>query len=114
MRTIAVEEHCLTAALRELLGRELDLPAQLEARLLDVGEGRIAEMDSHGIDLQVLSSAQPGLERTEPHTAVPAARSFNDRVAEAIAGNPERLAAFAALPSSDPASAAHELVRTVR
>jgi uncharacterized protein len=121
MRTIALEEHCLTPELRELLGAQIHpyydvhrWPPPLEARLLDVGAGRIAEMDSHGIDMQVLSMVQPGLEHTAADRAVPAARAFNDRIAEAIAAHPDRLAGFAALPTADPAAAADELTRAVR
>ncbi len=99
MRTIAVEEHCLTPELRELLGPQIHpyypvhrWPPALEARLLDIGEGRIEEMDAHGIDVQVLSMVQPGLEHSGAQQAVPVARAFNDRLADAIAhGNAERL-----------------------
>jgi predicted TIM-barrel fold metal-dependent hydrolase len=121
MRTIALEEHCLTPELRELLGPQIHpyyavhrWPPPLEARLMDLGEGRIAEMDSQGIDVQVLSSVQPGLEHSAADGAVPVARAFNDRVAEAIAAHPDRFAGFAALPTADPPAAADELVRAVR
>ena len=88
-------------------------PPRLEARLLDLGEGRIAEMDSQGIDVQVLSMAQPGLEHSAADRAVPVARAFNDRVAEAVAAHPDRFAAFAALPTAAPDEAARELARAV-
>jgi uncharacterized protein len=121
MRTIALEEHCLTPELREVLGPQIHpyypahrWPPALEARLLDLGEGRIAEMDAQGIDMQVLSSVQPGLEHTEADRAVPVARAFNDRVAEAIAAHPDRFAGFAALPTADPSAAADELARATR
>lgn len=120
MRTIALEEHCLTPELKELLGSQIHpyyavhrWPAALEARLSDVGDGRIAEMDAQGIDVQVLSMVQPGLEHTQAERAVPVARAFNDRVAEAIAAHPDRFAGFAALPTADPATAADELTRAV-
>jgi predicted TIM-barrel fold metal-dependent hydrolase len=121
MRTIALEEHCLTPELREALGPQIhpyypahNWPPALEARLLDIGAGRIAEMDAQGIDMHVLSMAQPGLEHTGPERAVPVARAFNDRVAEAVAAYPDRLAAFAGLPTSDPGAAATELARAVQ
>lgn len=121
MRTIALEEHCLTPELRDLLGAQIhpyyavhSWPPALEARLLDLGEGRIAEMDAQGIDMQVLSSVQPGLEHAGPDQAVPVARAFNDRVAEAIAERPDRFAGFAAIPASDPPAAAEELRRAVQ
>ena len=69
MRTIALEEHCLTPELRDLLGPQIHpyyavhrWPPALEARLMDLGQGRISEMDAQGIDVQVLSQVQPGLE----------------------------------------------------
>ena len=121
MRTIALEEHCLTPELRDLLGPQIHpssavhrWPPALEARLMDLGEGRIAEMDAHGIDVQVLSIVQPGLEHSDADDAIPVARAFNDRIAEAIAAHPERFAGFAALPTADPAASAAELARAVR
>jgi uncharacterized protein len=118
MRTIALEEHCLTPELRELLGPQIHpyyavhrWPPALEARLMDLGEGRIAEMDAQGIDVQVLSQVQPGLEHSTAGRATPVARTFNDRVAEAVAAHPDRFAAFAALPTADPSAAAEELAR---
>jgi uncharacterized protein len=121
MRTIALEEHCLTAELRELLGPQIHpyydvhrWPAALEARLMDLGEGRIAEMDAHGIDVQVLSIVQPGLEHAKADRAIAVARAFNDSIAEAIAAHPDRFAGFAALPTADPTASADELARAVR
>lgn len=118
MRTIALEEHCLTPELREVLGAQIHpyypvhrWPPALEARLMDLGEGRLAEMDAQGIDMQVLSMVQPGLEHTDAARAVPVARAFNDRVAEAVAAHPDRFAAFAALATADPSAAADELAR---
>jgi uncharacterized protein len=121
VRTIALEEHCLTPELRDVLGPQIHpyypvhrWPPPLEARLMDLGEGRIAEMDAQGIDVQVLSQVQPGLEHTEADKAVPVARAFNDRVADAVAAHPDRFAAFAALPTADPRAAAAELGRAIQ
>ena len=104
MRTVTVEEHCLTPGLRAVLGSQIHpyypvhrWPPTLEARLADIGEGRIAEMDASGIDVQVLSTAQPGLEHITADRAIPVARAFNERIAEAIAAHPGRFAGFAAL-----------------
>jgi uncharacterized protein len=120
MRTITLEEHCLTPQLREVLGEQIHpyfpvhrWPPALEARLLDLGEGRIAEMDAGGIDMQVLSTVQPGLEHTPAERAVPAARAFNDAIAAAIAAHPDRFSGFAALPTADPQASAAELERAV-
>jgi predicted TIM-barrel fold metal-dependent hydrolase len=120
MRIVALEEHCVTSALREVLGEQIHpyypvhrWPAALEARLADIGEGRIAEMDAAGVSVQVLSTAQPGLEHVEAARAIPVAREFNDTVAAAVAAHPDRFAGFAALPSAAPDAAAAELERAV-
>jgi predicted TIM-barrel fold metal-dependent hydrolase len=120
VRTVTVEEHCLTAELRAVLGAQIHpyypvhrWPPALEARLADIGEGRIAEMDAAGIDVQVLSTAQPGLEHITADRAIPVARAFNERIAEAIAAHPDRFAGFAALPTADPDASAVELAHAV-
>jgi uncharacterized protein len=121
MRTIALEEHCLTPELRELVEADVDpyyirqgSPPALEARLLDLGEGRLAAMDAQGIDMQVLSSGQPGLEHSSGERAVAVARAFNDRIAAAVAAHPDRFAGFAALPTAEPPASAAELTRAVQ
>jgi predicted TIM-barrel fold metal-dependent hydrolase len=121
VRLVTLEEHCLTPALREVLGEQIHpyypvhrWPAELEAKLSDIGAGRIAELDGAGIDLQVLSTVQPGLEHIAAERATVAARSFNDDIAAAIAAHPTRLAGFAALPSADPQASARELERAVQ
>jgi hypothetical protein len=120
VRTITLEEHCLTPELREALGAQIHpyypvhrWPPALEAKLTDIGAGRIAEMDAAGIDMQVLSTAQPGLEHLDAARAVAVARAFNDGVAAAVAAHPDRFAAFAALPTADPAASAAELGRAI-
>ena len=63
MRTIALEEHFWTAELAAApAGTGVLARAdgqQLDAALRDVDEARIADMDAAGIDVQVLSHAQP-------------------------------------------------------
>ena len=82
-------------------------------RLDDVGQGRIAEMDAAGIDLQVLSHANPGMQKMAAETAVRLARGANDRLHETVRAHPDRFAAFAAIPTPDPKAAADELERAV-
>ena len=66
------------------------------ARLEDVGQGRIAEMDAAGIDIQVLSHAPPSVQKVgDPELAVRLARAANDRLAETVTAHPDRFAAFA-------------------
>jgi len=119
MRTITLEEHFATPAFLNGPGRELKEQArqigsraeQLMRDLCDLGEGRIAQMDAAGIDMQVLSLTAPGLEQLDTSDAVALARDTNDALAEAIARHPARLSGFAALPIAAPDDAARELER---
>ena len=51
-------------------------------QLCDIGEGRIANMDAAGIDVQVLSLTAPGVEQLEAVEPVALARVTNDTLAE--------------------------------
>ena len=109
MRTIAIEEHCISQAMAptfpDLSGR-FHVPMQ---ELLDIGDGRIKDMDEHGIDVQVLSHTQFPVETID--TAI--VRASNDELAGAVERHPARFAAFASLPMAHPDEAADELQRTV-
>ena len=78
----------------------------------DLGAGRIAEMDAHGIDMQIISYSSP-LQLAPADQAVDLARAANDRLAEAVRLHPTRFGGFAALPWQDPEAAARELERAV-
>ncbi|HLH67591.1 MAG TPA: amidohydrolase family protein [Candidatus Dormibacteraeota bacterium] len=115
MRIIAVEEHYVSRRADPGSGlRPASLPDGVEGKLLEVGAARIADMDAAGIELQVLSLSAPGAQALDAAVAVPFAREENDRLAELVALHPDRFAAFAALPTADPAAAADELERAVR
>ena len=119
MRTITLEEHFATPDFLDGPGRDLKEQArqvggraeQLMRDLCDLGEGRIAQMDAAGIDMQVVSLTAPGVEQLETAEAVALARDTNDALAEAIAKQPARLSGFAALPIAAPDQAAKELER---
>jgi uncharacterized protein len=127
MRTITLEEHYATPAFMDGPGRQIREQAEaarahpqvaagltrLIEQLCDIGEGRIANMDAAGIDLQVLSLTAPGVEQLDPVEAVALARDTNDTLAQAVRRHPDRLAGFAALPTPDPEAAADELRRAV-
>jgi predicted TIM-barrel fold metal-dependent hydrolase len=111
---VALEEHYADPEVkRHFTGIDAQTPARVMERLDDVGQGRIAEMDAAGIDLQVLSHAAPSLQKLDAETAVGLARGANDRLHETVRAHPDRFAAFAALPTPDPKAAADELERTV-
>jgi 2,3-dihydroxybenzoate decarboxylase len=112
---ITLEEHYWDAELSALF-TGLDAGgggAAIVERLRDVGEARLKDMDAAGIDMQVLSHTAPSLQKIAAAEAPALARRVNDRLAGIVAAHPTRYAAFAALPTSDPAAAADELARCV-
>ena len=111
---IAIEEHYWDAELvAQFKGIEASRNDEISKRLHDFGDMRIKEMDEAGIDIQVLSHGAPSAQKLSGAEAIALTRRVNDRLAAAVAKNPTRLAAFAALPTCDPAAAADELQRTV-
>lgn len=78
----------------------------------DLGQGRIDDMDSHAIDIQVVSYSTPA-QLVPGEGAVALTQLANDRLAEAIRRNPTRLSGFATLPWQAPRAAADELDRCV-
>src|SRR6516165_11275490 len=104
---IALEEHYQDGELKQHRG------GGVAERLDDVGALRLREMDEAGIDLQVLSHANPGLQKLDAETAVGLARGANDRLYETVRAHSDRFAAFAAIPTPNPKAAADELERTV-
>ena len=83
-------------------------------RLLDVGEGRIRDMDSARIDQQLLLLTSPGVQVFDAATALAVAASSNDQVSEVVRKRPDRFAALAAVAPQDPPAAAKELERAVK
>ena len=118
MRLITLEEHYRAPVLKSVGGALPDPPpdsplAKIQAKLDDLGDQRLADMDAGGIDVQVISHGAPGTEQLDPEEAIPLAREANDYLAGSIAPHPDRFAAFATLPTAAPAEAAGELERTV-
>ncbi len=119
IRIIGVEEHLWTPAIRErLLGMTYEQTGLLSteaivAKLSDVGEQRLADMDTMGIDVQVLSVTTPGVQVLPPGESVELAREANDLIAGLVGANPDRFAGFATLPTPDPGAAVEELHRAV-
>ena len=124
MRIIGLEEHCWTPEIGEALARlgpeqrddsvALFQTSEIVARLEDLGEGRLRQMDVIGLDHTVLSVATPGTQVLPPDQAVALARQANDRLAGAVRAHPDRFSAFATLPTPDPATAAREFKRAVQ
>jgi predicted TIM-barrel fold metal-dependent hydrolase len=84
-------------------------------RLYDRGPLRLEQMDAAGIDFQILSLFDPGVQEDDDTArAVDNARRANDDLAETVRATPDRFGGFAALATQDPNAAAAELERAVR
>jgi predicted TIM-barrel fold metal-dependent hydrolase len=114
---VALEEAFLHPRVWDLFPEALQRKYQpVRARLSDVGAERIRLMDAAGIDVQVLSHVQPGVQilaDEQAELAVAVSRDVNDWLAAAVAAHPARFAGFAMLPTQSPAQAADELERAV-
>ena len=122
MKLIALEEHFVTP---ELKAAWSGLPsvwaddsqtlnsAEIDERIVELGEARLRSMAETGVDVQVLSPTAPGLQSLEADVAVPLARNLNDLTAATIKRWPDYFQGFAALPTPDPVAAARELERAV-
>ncbi|OGP65911.1 MAG: hypothetical protein A2170_15115, partial [Deltaproteobacteria bacterium RBG_13_53_10] len=141
MRRIAIEEHFFTEAYLDYLRSRKEHPRlegfededhrkiermwrspthylvfspQKTGRLVDMGSGRLREMDKAGIDMQVLSMSGPSVDELDVSAGTAMAKEVNDELARKIKMHPERFAGFAALSPGDPQGAADELKRAVR
>ena len=95
MKIIAIEEHFLTPMYREHVSaneyRNFYLTSRAEMmghdiieQNLDIGAGRLAHMDAHGVDMQVLSFGSPGPQAFGADIAIRMARDANDRMHAAV------------------------------
>ena len=120
VKKISIEEHCYTEGYMKFVRTQkwyanLGTGAASVETVLDLGEGRIKDMDDGGIDMQVLSLSFPYVEFFEPSDGIAIAKVVNDEISEAVKRYPKRFAGFAVLPtqaSSD--AAAEELERAVK
>ena len=113
MRTIALEEHFWTPELAAPPGTG-PLAAwgqRVDDQLRDLGRARLADMDAHGIDMQVISHVAPAAQGLQGAEGPARSREANDRLAAAVRAYPDRFAGFATLPTADPRAAADELDR---
>jgi 2,3-dihydroxybenzoate decarboxylase len=84
------------------------------ARMTDLGDLRLRDMDQTGIARQILSLTAPGVQVFDGPEAVALARSSNDFMVDAIRKHPDRFSGLAAIAPQDPPAAAKELERGVR
>ena len=131
MRCIAIEEAFVTSEIADewrkvLAGSDVepgfakmgesilaDTPgnAALHAKLLDIGQGRIAHMDDVGVSMQVLSLTSPGVQVFDADVATHFAANSNDVLAESVGRAPDRLAGLGAVAPQNPLAAASEIGR---
>jgi 5-carboxyvanillate decarboxylase len=89
-------------------------PVSSGEKALDVGAKRLEDMDSAGIDIQVLSLSNPGVELFGRREGSMMAMKTNDQLAKLIQQNPKRFAGMAAISPVEPKGAAAELERAVK
>jgi 2,3-dihydroxybenzoate decarboxylase len=97
-------------SLKDYMMMDPDVPD----KALDVGEGRLQDMNAASIDMQVLSFVHPNTGRFSASEGTMMARKINDELAETVQKNPERLAGLANFAPQDPDAAARELERAVK
>jgi predicted TIM-barrel fold metal-dependent hydrolase len=132
LRKIAIEEHFIDPALTDpyygdsfstefaqddsdYAGFNPEFAKTVEARLHDLHQARIEEMDAAGIELAILSHTIGGVEGIpDAAEAVRIATRVNDFLAGEIAAANGRFAGFATLPLQDVDAAVRELGRAVR
>lgn len=83
----------------------------VHAQLVDLDQGRIADMDACGIDLAVLSITSPGVQVFDAVTASALSTHANDVLAEAVRRHPTRFAGLATVAPNHPQGAVAELQR---
>ena len=120
IRKIALEEHFMAPGFEtysKVFMNNIDAGsrAALARKLGDFDDIRLAEMDSGGIDMVILSQSGPAVQaETDTALAISRARENNDFLAAQVARHPNRYAGFAMLAMQDPQAAARELERTVK
>jgi 2,3-dihydroxybenzoate decarboxylase len=122
-RIVAVEEACqipeIHAALKRRAGNSPPsmktgpIAGPFVAPLLDLGTGRVAQMDADGVDVQILSITSPGVQLFDAAEAVTLAALANDRMADAVKAFPTRFGALATMAPQDPAATAREIERAI-
>ncbi len=107
MRTIAIEEHFLARGFREVIQSHASslagvlnpaMTVERQIKLADLDTLRLQDMDTGGIDLQVISDIGAAVAPRAGDEGVQLAREANDQVAQACATHPDRFAGFATLP----------------
>lgn len=135
MRVIDLEAHYCTQEYIEYLCSRREMPREdldgnivrlwysdelcsprslnLEARLLDLGEARLKDMDAVGIDTQVISLASPSIQLFEASEGIAWARQVNDKLSKVVKKYPDRFIGLASVAPQSPDEAADEIERAI-
>jgi predicted TIM-barrel fold metal-dependent hydrolase len=114
---VALEEHfALPETVQDSAGFVPgDYWVELKARLLDMQDRRLREMDANGIEVMLPSLNAPAVQAIpDRKQAIEIAHRANDFLAGEVAKRPDRFQGLAALPMQDPDEATRELTRCVR
>ncbi len=86
---------------------------KLEEALLDLGKGRIKNMDEHDINVQVISLTNPSVQLFPSQEGTTWAKHTNDTLADVIKKYPDRFVGLASAAPQDPDEAVKEIERAV-
>src|SRR5450631_411939 len=114
IKTIDVHAHCVIPEGAKLLGNTAP-PATVRAAeeaVIDI-KTRLAAMDAQAVDIEVLS-INPNWYGRDRDLAAQIVKIQNEKLAELVATNPDRFAAFASLTLQAPDLAAQELETAVK
>src|ERR1019366_5009521 len=105
VKIIAIEEHWNSVNIRDALDRlqggardesvAFNTMGDNQARLEDIGQGRVDAMDAAGIDVSILSVVTPATQALPAREAIALAREANDEATDAVRAHPARFRAFA-------------------
>lgn len=125
MRIVTVEEHFWVPSLASRIDpvKIVDrgyfaadnpfAPMNVREEMGDIGDRRVAALDTAGITVQVLSLGGPGADILSSSESRQYAKAANDVLSGAIQAHPDRFAGFAHLPLSAPDACPDELDRCV-
>jgi 2,3-dihydroxybenzoate decarboxylase len=135
MKIIDLEAHFYTRSYVEYLRKRKSVPREdhagdvnrlwytdklwsprnlkMEAKLLDLDEGRLQAMDEAGITSQVIMLSAPHIQQFSPAEGAKWARQVNNEVAEVLKKYPDRFIGLASIAPQSPLDAADEIERAV-
>jgi predicted TIM-barrel fold metal-dependent hydrolase len=109
MRIVTLEEHVIFPEITALVPKDnlggfnqSPMMEKLAPKLADVTGERLDLMNESGITVQVLSVVGVGANILSSEDGPAYATKYNDMLAEKIATQPDKFAAFAHLPTTNP------------